>query len=386
MIRLLHTGSCRLDQVGLLYIVMEFAEEDLATVIVERPLTVVEAGEMLEPVLNALAYIHGERFVHGHLTPANIMAVSDQLKISCDGICKMGESAPDPREPDVYDPPEFRATGISPAADVWSLGMTLVEALTQCLPNQGSPAAESLLPETVPAVFRGIVADCLQPDPRQRATVADIAARFRQTSSEPGGESTPSPHEPSRRPRYLVPIATAGIALAAVLTGIGVLRRPVPSPVPEHPSIQREPERKRVQPETEPLAERASGEKESSARSAPSLAPLRPEPTPKPSGDSAAGHVVHQVLPAVPQQARDTIHGKVTVSVRVAVDSSGHVVNSRLESAGPSRYFAQLALQAARHWEFRPPKIQGQNVSSAWILRFDLTRAATEVRVVRASP
>ena len=385
LIRLLHIGSCQLDQVGLLYVVMEYADEDLARVLIDRPLIVEEVREMLEPVLDALQYIHGEGCAHGHLTPANIMAVSDQLKISCDGIRKMGELANAPRKPDVYDPPEFQATGISPAADVWSLGMTLVQALTQRLPNQGGPAVESVLPEMFPAVFRGIVADCLQPDPRRRATVADIAARLRHTSSEPGGKSSATPYEASRRRRYLVPTATAGIALAAILVSTWLLRRPVPSPVPEQPSVQREPVRKRVQPEAEQFADRTSGEKEGFAGSPSSLAPLRPEPTPKPSGDSASGQAVHQVQPDVPQKARDTIRGKVTVSVRVHVDSSGQVVTSQLDSAGPSKYFAALVVQAARHWEFRPPKVQGRNVSSDWILRFALTRAATEVRVVKVS-
>jgi len=386
LIRLLHIGSCQLDQVRLLYVVMEYAEEDLAKVIIERPLTVVEVREMLEPVLNALAYIHGEGFVHGHLTPANVMAVSDQLKISSDGICKVGELAHGPRKPDVYDPPEFQVTGISPAADVWSLGMTLVQALTQRLPNQGGPTLESVLPETFPAVLRGIVADCLQPDPRQRSTVADIAARFRQTSSEPDGRSTASPHEASSRRRYLAPTATVGIALAATLAGTLLLRRPVPSRVPEQSSVQPKPEPKPVQAETEQSADRTTGAKESFAGSAPSLAPLRPEATPKPSGDSASGQVVHRVLPDVPQKARDTIRGKVTVGVRVGVDSSGQVVSAELVSAGPSRYFADLTVHAARHWEFRPPKARGHSVSSDWILRFELTRTATEVRVVRVPP
>ena len=234
---------------------------------------------MLEPVLNALAYIHGERFVHGHLTPANIMAVSDQLKISCDGICKMGESAPDPREPDVYDPPEFRATGISPAADVWSLGMTLVEALTQCLPNQGSPAAESLLPETVPAVFRGIVADCCSPTPgsarlwltllpgfgRPRPNPAERVS-LRHTS-HPGGRVTwcPSPRPASHWQPFL----------QASGSSVGQCLRPFPNTRIFNASRNgSECSRKRSRSQKEPVAKRKV-----SAGSAPSLAPLRPEPT-----------------------------------------------------------------------------------------------------------
>src|SRR5262245_36939948 len=79
LLRLLQVGSCQLEQIGLLYVVMEYAEENLGGVLAERPLSEGEVGEMLEPVLGALAYLHREGFVHGHLTPANIMAVADHL-------------------------------------------------------------------------------------------------------------------------------------------------------------------------------------------------------------------------------------------------------------------------------------------------------------------
>src|SRR5439155_25658396 len=48
LIRLFHTGRCRLNNIGLLYVVMEYAEEDLSHVLPHRPLTGGEAGEMLE--------------------------------------------------------------------------------------------------------------------------------------------------------------------------------------------------------------------------------------------------------------------------------------------------------------------------------------------------
>src|SRR6266581_3103320 len=37
LIRLLHTGRCRLNDVGLLYVVMEYAEEHLSEVLQHRP-------------------------------------------------------------------------------------------------------------------------------------------------------------------------------------------------------------------------------------------------------------------------------------------------------------------------------------------------------------
>ena len=57
-----------------------------------RPLTPAEAHDVLEPILDALAYVHGQGFVHGHMKPANFMHVEDQLKISSDGLCRIDES------------------------------------------------------------------------------------------------------------------------------------------------------------------------------------------------------------------------------------------------------------------------------------------------------
>src|SRR5438309_4996301 len=92
LIRIFQTGRCQLGDQSLLYIVMEYAEEDLSQILPHRPLTPSETRDMLQPVLDALAYVHGKGFVHGHLKPANIMAIADQVKLSSDGLCAPGES------------------------------------------------------------------------------------------------------------------------------------------------------------------------------------------------------------------------------------------------------------------------------------------------------
>jgi len=131
LMRLFVGGRCYLRDLRLLYVVMENADQDLSHVLPDRPLTAEETREMLEPAVSAPAYVHGEGFVHGHLKPANIMAVDDQLKVSSDGLLPAGESIRGTVKPGVYDPPEIAGEGISPAGDVWSLGVTVVEALTQ---------------------------------------------------------------------------------------------------------------------------------------------------------------------------------------------------------------------------------------------------------------
>lgn len=99
-----------------------------------------------------------------------------------------------------------------------------------------------------------------------------------------------------------------------------------------------------------------------------------------------AGQVADQVIPEVPESARNTIHGTVRVGVRVSVDSSGNVTEAELDSPGPSKYFARLALEAAQQWKFEPPKMEGREVLSDWLLRFQFTGQGTKVIPVQSDP
>jgi TonB family protein len=108
--------------------------------------------------------------------------------------------------------------------------------------------------------------------------------------------------------------------------------------------------------------------------------PSKPFPAPKKSA-GAGGQVVHQVLPEVSQRSRNTISGTIKVGVRVDVDESGKVTAAKLTNAGPSKYFAALALKSAREWQFAPPELDGKPMPSAWTLQFRFKRTA-----IQASP
>jgi serine/threonine protein kinase len=179
LLRVFDTGSCRLAGEDLIFGVMEFADENLAQIIPERPLTIDETRQMLEPTLGALAYLHGQGLVHGCLTPANVMAVGDQIKLASDSISPVTEAVVDFVAAGVYDAPETASGTKSAASDVWSLGMVLSEALTQRLPVQNgskSGTTDPGLPENFPAPFVEIVRGCLRRDPSLRWTVTGIAS------------------------------------------------------------------------------------------------------------------------------------------------------------------------------------------------------------------
>ena len=394
LIRLFQMGRCQLGGQELLYIVMEHADEDLSQILPQRPLTPAEAREMLMPALDALAYVHNQGFVHGHMKPANIMAIGDQIKLSSDGLCPKSESGGGLGKPGVYDPPEAASGRAWPAGDVWSLGMTLVEALTQRLPVwEGTQQGEPVLPDTVPAAFLDLARQCLRRDPERRLTVAEIAARLqqRQTLREAREQMTARPQEAIAKWRHVSLAVAIGLVLAAFLAGPRLLRRRpearrAPSVESEQPKVQPRPKQRAVTLETGPPTQNTGNERPGSGGTAPSPPSLRTGAEAKTTtGGLVQGEVLRQVLPVVPQSARDTIRGTVRVSVRVAVDTSGGVTEAKLDSPGRSKYFANLALEAAQRWEFAPAKLDGRNVSSEWVLRFEIERTGTRVFPVPAA-
>jgi TonB family protein len=61
------------------------------------------------------------------------------------------------------------------------------------------------------------------------------------------------------------------------------------------------------------------------------------------------------------------------VGVKVAVDKSGNVTGAEFSSAGPSKYFANLALEAARKWKFAPAQKDARSAD----LHFTFKRSGT---------
>lgn len=394
LMRLFEMGRCRLGDAAMLYVVMEYAEENLAQIIPNRSLTAVEAQEMLQPVLEALAYLHAKGFVHGHIKPSNILAVNDQLRISSDRICAVGELRAGRSKPNVYAAPEVATRGQSPAGDAWSLGVTLVEVLTRRLPSwEWKGQEEPELPKNMPAPFGEIVKQCLKRDPQVRWKVADIAARLQLPLTVPEERTSVAvPSSLAAKWRYVVPAAAGILVVAAIFAGSKLFNKS--SDAQAGPSVAAQPPTLQPNPKAEPkkieapLVPKKAAEKPPEpvrVAPAPSAAPVKVA-TKKVLAGAVAGEVVHQELPDVPQKARDTIRGTVRVGVRVQVDLSGSVVGENLDNPGPSAYFAKLAMNAARGWKFTPATVDGQSVASEWVLRFEFAQDDTRAKAVHAAP
>ena len=358
LIRIFECGRCRVDGSPFLFALMECADDDLSQILPERPLAPQEVSDLLPPVLDALAYLHRNGFVHSRVKPSNVLATGDQLKLSSDQAARV-EQQRTLRRRDVYDAPETAAGIISPSADIWSVGVTLVAALTQTVSVAESASAQTGdLPATIPEPFRGIVRECLQPDPNRRASLELIQARIH--PSDVRAVAAP-PHSLSQadsgrhRPLW--------IALTLILIVLGIVLALF------HSRSNNTPER------TEATKQPAAGAAPPSAVPAPSTAkPTDRAAKPRKTG----GEVVRKVLPDVPRSAQNTIRGTIKVVVRVQVDASGKVSSAKLQTRGSSRYFANQALKAAQRWEFSAPDVEGQPSTSAWLLQFTFKRKSIQ--------
>jgi TonB family protein len=371
LLRLFEMGQCRVDGEDLLYLVMEYAEENLSQVVASRSLTPQECQEMLPAVLEALRYVHRQGFAHGRLKPVNIMAAQDRVKLSCDGLSVAGESSKDLGAPSVYDPPEAAAEGLSPAGDVWSLGMTLVEALTQKVPVLEAGRKEPSLPRSVPVVLADVVRHCLCLEPKQRWTVEQIAARLSPVAAaSPTRNEVTRGSQQSRDIKRYVAVAVAVAVLAVIFIAGRKIMHSRPS---VEPAASAEAQA--------PAAADATTPAEPSPRAEPAPASAaKPAPAAKVEARSPLQEaIVREVLPKVPKSARDTIQGTIRVRVRVALDQAGTVASASFDSAGPSKYFARLSMQAAQAWKFAAPQPGGPNPAKEWLLRFEFRRDSTHV-------
>ena len=89
--------------------------------------------------------------------------------------------------------------------------------------------------------------------------------------------------------------------------------------------------------------------------------------------------MLHEEIPRVPASARGTIHGKVKVVVRVAVDDAGNVTDTTLQYPSSSRYFAHMASESAKAWRFAPAAARQ---SRKWLRQFEFTRAGVQANAV----
>ena len=503
LLRILATGRCRIEDMDLLYVAMEQADENLAEIIPQRALTPDEAREALNAIVDVLVFLHGKGLTHGHICLANILATGEYLKVSSDTIEPVAEKREMTRERSAYDAPEIPGSPYTQSADIWSLGVTLVEMLTQqraLLPYNEN--VDPVIPQVVREPFLEIARHALRRKSANRWTAAQIAERLNPnavaakaavagaaasgtaTSSVPAAETPiatmasspqsvsmaqaapvmvppapsrvsgsveplsvplskepavplakqakptvppmhaapPAPNRAERQTFVLPNYALPAFLIALILLGAIVLpkilrNRPVSQPATKAApvSVANKPPNEPVKPLATPAVPKSettnpvdnATSKTAAQEDAKSIVPpaaKEPDiPTPAPAvmrtKDSATavkarsssepqgrGEVLDQELPQVPSKALSTITGTVRVVVKAHVDAAGQVAGVELQEPGPSRYFADKATQAAQHWVFNSPEVNGRSVESEWLIRFEYTRDGVKAIPQQVAP
>jgi serine/threonine-protein kinase len=401
LLRLFEWGGCQLDGLPYLFTVMEYADQTLAQLLLRRALTDDEAREMLLPILDALAFLHGRNLLQGQLKPANILVVGDQLKLASDTIRRVSEGTVSTETPTVYDPPEARQGTSSTAGDVWALGASLLEALTRRPSVSAGEPREAVLPADFSPAFREVVSRCLSPNPQDRPSVDELAAWAR-------GQSALPPSPVATQPVALVPAETPTVATPPPRT---VSPQPAPQVARPAPSVKRYPSRRvllalilaavltlvlasigvrafrnhravvQPAPAVQDLGNSSSptpgGATQAAADGRP---PASAVPTSKPGrSGTASPSGLHEEIPDIPWSARRTIRGHIKVWVRVMVDPDGSVFAAVSDRSGPSSYFQRAAIEAAKKWTFPPVGSPPQRMMQ---VRFDFTRDGATARAV----
>ena len=386
--RVLESGRCEIDGAQFIFVVTELADEVLSEILPVRPLTPDEVKEMLVPVLDILSSLHEHGLVHGRLRPSSIFVINDRLRLSGDSIQPASGAADMNAELSIYDAPERAAGTVSPASDMWSLGVTIVEALTQKTPDW-SPAVniDPHIPNSIPQPFAGIAAACVQVNPTHRATVNDVRSRLGMAVPAPARRAMPERDsatklESSSGRSWIVVLFIVATLLAGVVAFIlwhPRLQQPVPAKSSGQPSAQPSATPPPVAAPQQTPAPQATPEPEQQLPP-PASAALPSTVAPGQSGVGAIkGAVSQRVMPEILPSASNTIRGTVNVRVRLNVSPAGDVTDATFESAGPSKYFARVAMDAARQWKFRPARANGQPAASVWTLQFSFTRSNTDV-------
>ncbi len=165
----------------------------LAETVKERgPLSARSVLSLAAGLAEGLSAIHAAGVVHGDLKPSNVLLAEDGPRVIDFGISRAAGAAPvTPTglvvgSPGFMSPEQALGKEIGPLSDVFSLGAVLAFAATGERPfGTGSPVelldrvihgSPSL--ETVPAEVRPLVLRCLDKDPSQRPTAADLLAEM----------------------------------------------------------------------------------------------------------------------------------------------------------------------------------------------------------------
>jgi eukaryotic-like serine/threonine-protein kinase len=225
---------------GLAYLVMRFIDGESLQRLLRRtgPLPPATAMALMAQAAGALQAAHEQSIVHRDVKPSNLIVRSDgRLMLTDFGIAqliagdRLTEAGAVTGTAEYLSPEQVNGSPVTPATDVYALGVVAYEMLTRSRPFEAdTPVAVALkhtrdqpppLPAEIPDAVRHVVMRALAKDPEQRwlsaADMAEAANRAAQSMRVLGRK---------RWGRTGLVVAAAALVLLATAGALAVGRGP----------------------------------------------------------------------------------------------------------------------------------------------------------------
>jgi tRNA A-37 threonylcarbamoyl transferase component Bud32 len=189
-------------------------------------------------IADALGHVHAAGIVHRDLKPGNVLLGTDGRALLTDfGLARIISAAMRHTTtgtmvgtPAYLAPEQVRGEELTPAVDVYSLGLVLIEALTGVCPYQGLPVEAALarlttpptIPADLPRPWRVLLRAMTALDPSDRPSTTEVAEALRRLAS--GSESAPGLGGVVHR--WHLAVGAAAGALLVLLTSMWYGRDP----------------------------------------------------------------------------------------------------------------------------------------------------------------
>jgi eukaryotic-like serine/threonine-protein kinase len=218
----------------------------LADRLVSGPLPMSEVVSLGRELATTLGYLHGRGIVHRDVKPANVLMDQDgRVMLGDFGVSRAVDATRLTTVGQIIGtaaylaPEQVRGAQATPAADIYALGLVLLECVTGYPVFAGTdPIAVASarllhdpdLPSGLPADLRATLAGMLATEPERRPTAPECAAQLGAATDglSESAQTIPLPARPGRtgkqgKPATLIRTATASPGRVRVATLLAVL-------------------------------------------------------------------------------------------------------------------------------------------------------------------
>ncbi|KAL0360159.1 UNVERIFIED_CONTAM: Mitogen-activated protein kinase kinase kinase [Sesamum radiatum] len=171
-----------------LYIFLELVKGSLLSLYQKYNLRDSQVSAYTRQILHGLKYLHDRNVLHRDIKCANILVdTNGSVKLADFGLAKTAKlnDVKSCKGTALWMAPEVvRSLGYGLAADIWSLGCTVLEMLTRRFPYSNLEAMTALfrigsgerppIPDSLSSDARDFILTCLQVDPSLRPTAAQL--------------------------------------------------------------------------------------------------------------------------------------------------------------------------------------------------------------------